>query len=246
MRIEHWGNLTVRITGGLDGAGSGSGPVVILLHGFGATGDDLVPLAQALELPSAVRFVFPEAPIPLGLNFGFGEARAWWWVDTTQFERALHLGQLDKLMDAVPDGLLKASQSIQSLVRFIQHEWSVSSEQIILGGFSQGAMLALDAALRANTRWKGLALLSTAIVDRTYWLQALPALQGCPVFQSHGYDDPILPFSVATQLRDALVSAKLNVKWVPFQGGHTIPAEVLQELTKFVNTLEVNPNQREH
>ena len=44
MRIAQFGGLTVRLTGGTDGKGGGNGPIVVLLHGFGAPGDDLVPL----------------------------------------------------------------------------------------------------------------------------------------------------------------------------------------------------------
>ena len=42
MRVDKLGGLTVRLTGGVDGKGGGAGPLVVLLHGFGAPGDDLV------------------------------------------------------------------------------------------------------------------------------------------------------------------------------------------------------------
>jgi phospholipase/carboxylesterase len=46
MRVDKLGGLTVRLTGGTDGKGGGNGPLVVLLHGFGAPGDDLVPLSE--------------------------------------------------------------------------------------------------------------------------------------------------------------------------------------------------------
>jgi predicted esterase len=58
MRDETYGGLRVRVTGGRDRRGGGDGPLVVLMHGFGAPGDDLVP--------SEVRFAFPEAPLDLG------------------------------------------------------------------------------------------------------------------------------------------------------------------------------------
>jgi predicted esterase len=51
----------------------------VLLHGFGAPGDDLLPLAEALDLP--VRFVFPAAPLELGMGGFYGDSRAWWMLD---------------------------------------------------------------------------------------------------------------------------------------------------------------------
>ena len=65
MRVHTYGGLEVHIAGGPDREGGGNGPVVILLHGFGAPGDDLVSLWRMLRVPDAVRFVFPVAPLKL-------------------------------------------------------------------------------------------------------------------------------------------------------------------------------------
>jgi phospholipase/carboxylesterase len=48
MRVLTVGGLKVRLAGGMDGSGSGKGPAVILVHGYGAPGDDLVVLAEVL------------------------------------------------------------------------------------------------------------------------------------------------------------------------------------------------------
>ena len=79
MRVAQLRGLTVRLSGGTDGKGGGNGPVVILLHGFGAPGNDLVPLAEFLNVPTGTRFLFPEGP--LTLSFGPRDARAWWLID---------------------------------------------------------------------------------------------------------------------------------------------------------------------
>src|SRR4051812_49335758 len=51
------------------------GIAVVALHGWGAPGDDLVPLAEALNRPGA-RFFVPAAPLP-----EMGGGRAWWHLD---------------------------------------------------------------------------------------------------------------------------------------------------------------------
>ncbi len=79
MRRAKLGPLDVRMTGGSDGDGGGEGPVVVLLHGFGAPGDDLVGLWRSFAAPRGTRYVFPEAPIALGHQYAGG--RAWWWID---------------------------------------------------------------------------------------------------------------------------------------------------------------------
>ena len=65
-------DLRVHVRGGPNDDGRGDGPLVILLHGYGAPGDDLLGLYEVLGMPRSFRFAFPEAP--LGLDFG---GRAW-------------------------------------------------------------------------------------------------------------------------------------------------------------------------
>ncbi len=78
MREERFAGITVRLTGGEDREGGGDGPLVVLMHGFGAPGTDLVDLWRVLNVPSSTRFAFPEAPHEIPGMFG---ARAWWMLD---------------------------------------------------------------------------------------------------------------------------------------------------------------------
>ena len=78
-------------TGGDDDRGGGDGPAVVLCHGFGAPGDDLVPLAEVLSAPPRTRFFFPEAP--LALPAPYGDARAWWMLDLLRLEASFAAGR---------------------------------------------------------------------------------------------------------------------------------------------------------
>src|SRR5262245_45871791 len=82
------GGGRVKLAGGTDREGGGEGPLVVLLHGFGAPGDDLVPLFRQLDVPRSVRFAFPEAPIDLGELVGpaYAGGRAWWMIDPAWFD----------------------------------------------------------------------------------------------------------------------------------------------------------------
>ena len=233
MRKEHWAGLDIRITGGTDSLGGGEGPLVILLHGFGAPGDDLVPLAPYLRVPQPVRFLFPAAP--LNLAFGLGDARAWWMLDMERLMRARAQGQWESLSLEVPRGLEAARNRLADVLHLAIKNLDVPHDQVVLGGFSQGAMLSLDYALRSEMALAGLILLSTTIIAKHEWLAALPARQGLSVFQSHGTEDEILAHSVAEQLREHLSSAGLPVHWIEFPGGHEIPFPVLNELGSFLH-----------
>ncbi len=235
MRHEHWAGLDVCITGGLDRQGSGEGPLVVLLHGFGAPGDDLIALWRYLKVPSDVRFLFPAAPIKL--DMGFGDARAWWMLDMERITQARAQGKWEELSQEVPRGLAPARSQMQEVLALATQSLSVPSTSLVLGGFSQGAMLSTDLMLHSDISLAGLVLLSGTLIAKQEWLTRLPNRQALPIFQSHGINDPILAFSMAQQLRDHIQTAGLPVSWVEFPGGHEIPIQVLEGLSIFLQTV---------
>jgi phospholipase/carboxylesterase len=232
MREETLGGLTVHITGGTDGHGGGDGPVVCLMHGFGAPGTDLVPLGQHLDAPAGTRFVFPEAPLSLAM--GLWDARAWWMIDMEQLERAVTTGEFRDLSDRVPEGLEQAREWMVAMLNDLMPCIGCGPQQIVLGGFSQGSMLASDVVWRTRRPFAGLALLSTTLLAQHEWLPLIPARKGLPVFQSHGHSDPLLPYPLAERYRGHLTEAGLTVDWIDFPGGHEIPPRVLERLGLFL------------
>jgi phospholipase/carboxylesterase len=231
MKRTKLGSLDVVLAGGSDREGGGEGPVVVLLHGFGAPGDDLVSLYRALDVPRDTRFVFPAAVLSLASE-GFGAGRAWWRIDMAALQR----GDL-RLTTDVPAGLEAARSAVDGVLDHIEEAWSVPASRIVLGGFSQGAMLSLDVALRRKSPPRAVALLSGSLIAENEWRALLAGPPPSParaIFQSHGSLDPILPFSVAEALRDVLRGAGAEVTWCPFRGGHEIPPPVLDGLGRFI------------
>lgn len=204
--------------------------VTILLHGFGAHGDDLVGLAQVID--AATTWVFPAAPLRLGGPYGDG--RAWWPLDLAALEARLRAGAARVISDEVPPGLPEVRAQLTQLVVEVSERFAVTPDRIALGGFSQGAMLALDVALHTPVTLAGVILLSGTLVAGSEWTPRLPTLANRPVFQSHGRHDPLLPFAVAELLRDRLRNAGARVDWHPFDGGHAIPPNVLGSLADFL------------
>jgi phospholipase/carboxylesterase len=233
MRMERWADLQVRIAGGTDREGGGSGPVVVLMHGYGAPGDDLVALQRVLPVPREVRFVFPEAPLSPPELRAFG-GRAWWPIDVMALQQAAAQGRVRERMNSAPPGLAEARAQVIAMLDVLQRELNVSSEHMLLGGFSQGSMLACDVALRDSRPLAGLVLLSSTPLCVSEWQPLMAARKGLPVLQSHGVQDTILPHALALEERDMLQAAGLPVTWISFPGGHELPHVVLDGLSRFI------------
>lgn len=194
----------------------------VLFHGFGASGHDLVSCAGEIDAP--VRFVFPAAPLELSM---MGDARAWWMIDLARFEEELRTGAPRDHREEVPDGLAAARDRVLALLDELAARFGTTDDRLVLGGFSQGAMLSLDVALHRPAPPAGLILMSGTLIAEPIWQPRLAQLRGVPVVMSHGTADPILPYFVAEVLRDRLGAAGAVVDWHSFHGGHQIPMTVL-------------------
>mgnify|MGYP001171287220 FL=1 len=207
MRTEQLGGLTVRGTGGTDGRGGGQGPALVLLHGFGAPGDDLVALGDYVEVPAGTRFVFPEAPISIPM--GFGDSRAWWMIDMARIQADRAMGKIRDLSGEVPRGMPEARERMRLFLGELHKKFGAEPSRTLLGGFSQGAMLSCDALLHSQQPYAGLVQLSGTLVAKQEWGPLLAKRRGLPVFQSHGTQDPILAYVMAERLRDEFALAGL-------------------------------------
>lgn len=207
--------LTTRIVG--------DGPLtVVLLHGFGAPGDDLVSLASLWDGP--FRFVFPAAPLELQ---GYGGGRAWWMIDLASLEQDIAMGKPRNRSAEIPEGLADVRGQMLRFLDMLQARYSIPNDKLVLGGFSQGAMLALDVALHREAPPAALVLMSGTIIAEPEWSPHYGKLANVPVVQSHGRHDALLPFAIAESLRDKLRAAGAKVDWHQFVGGHEIPPAVI-------------------
>ncbi len=206
-----------------------SARIVLLMHGFGAPGDDLVPLAAELGCPPGTTILFPEAPLDLGaLHPMFGAARAWWLIDMERMQLAIAQGEMRDLRHEIPEGLAEARAMLAEAMA------EIDAERLVIGGFSQGAMLALDAALHSSRPLAGVVLLSGTLLAESVWVPRMKARAGLHVFQSHGTEDQILPYELAETLKGELENAGMKVEFRSFSGGHAIPPPVMRGLTAWL------------
>ena len=244
MRNVTIAGLTVHLVGGSDHEGGGTGPTVVLLHGFGAPGTDLVPLWRQVGVAPSVRFAFVEAPHRLcdpkfGFPADFGEGRAWWLIDLPRLQLAMLQGRSREVAREVPEGLAEARAAVAGVLDELEREHGVTRP--VLGGFSQGGMLACDVAFRTQRALSGLVVMSGTVIAEDEWAELMPEREGLPVLQSHGRNDPLLGFESAVRLREMMTEAGLEVEWVEFGGGHGISDGVVSALGAFIDRVTREP-----
>lgn len=231
--IKEFGGLTCRL---IDQLPEGKQPerLIVLCHGFGAPGDDLAAFGPHLlqEKPSLAEttlFVFPAAPIDMSA-VGIPGGRAWWQINMAALAQMHETRDYSDLNDVTPEGMQEATDQLEKCLEEIAAATGVPAEQTTLGGFSQGAMITTNLTLRSGTAFERLVLFSGTLVRREAWEQAATEHPGCPVLQSHGRQDMVLPFESAEKLRDLLDGGNFDVTFIPFSGGHEIPHPVLDGL----------------
>lgn len=178
---------------------------LVLLHGFGADEHDLLPLGH--ELDPRLRVVSLRAP--LALDFG---GRAWFNLQQT------------------PDGFAFDPAEVDEAARLAREaieEVAEDSPRPLIGGFSQGAGMALSVALARPDLPSGVLVLS-GVPPRTGTPAAAGALRGLPVFAAHGVHDPLIAVEVGRATRDLLQQLGARVTYREYPMGHmVVPAELL-------------------
>jgi phospholipase/carboxylesterase len=189
--------------------------LVVLLHGYGADGSDLRPLAEAWRprLPEAA-FLLPDATESCD---SYPVGRQW-------FPLALH----DAAARAA--GVAKA---LPGLNRFLDAELarrSLTNPDLVLMGFSQGAMMALAAGLERPGPIAGIIAFAGLLVAAPPPRQAFP-----PVLLGHGLEDPLIPAMASEAARNALVRAGAEVESLFEPGlGHGISRDEMSAAEAFL------------
>jgi phospholipase/carboxylesterase len=180
---------------------------LILLHGYGADEHDLLPIAH--ELDPRLRAVSLQGAVALG-----GPMRA--WFNLTQDAR----GRISFDADEARAAVRAALGAIEEIAQ--------ESPKPLLLGFSQGAGIAVGAALLRPELVSGVLSLSgvaRALEERDH--AEAKAVRGLPVFVAHGRQDPLLPIELGRGLRDTLTALGADVSWHEYDMGHmVIPAEI--------------------
>ena len=208
---------------------------VVLCHGFGAPGDDLVGIADELLVAEPALkdtvFVFPAAPIQMDPVY---DSRAWWPIDMEKLQLLMMQGEFRDMKKESPERLPICRAMIDRVIEQIRERYGLSNSQIVVGGFSQGSMLTTDVMLNSAEPLGGLVIWSGTLLNESDWTLAAKQQSKVPIVQSHGTLDPILPFSGADALRQMLVEHGFDVEFLQFAGQHQISSDAFHAARKLM------------
>jgi phospholipase/carboxylesterase len=192
--------------------------LVILLHGLGADGDDLIGLAPALATDLAdTQFLAPNAPYPCDMApYGYQ------WFSLRNWSFA-----------AMEEAVRAVAPTLQQYIDEQRDRFALTDAEIALIGFSQGTMTGLYSALRRPRPLAGMVGFSGALIGAE--TLAEECLSRPPVCLIHGAMDPVVPFAAM-----GMAEAALNAARVPIEThtrpllAHGIDPEGVAIATKFL------------
>jgi phospholipase/carboxylesterase len=214
--------------------------MVTLCHGFGAPGTDLVSLTEEIvpllaDDLATPAFFFPEGPIDLEETYGMPGASAWWPLNMAMLAELAAADDFAALQDQVPEGIDAARTKLVEAITSCATSKGWDSVAHVLGGFSQGSMLAVDTALRnTSLSVKGVVIWSGALICESVWRSAHQPAHQIPAFQSHGTQDSILPVSAGRALHQFLLDLGWTIDGMEFQGPHTIPMAGIEGAARLI------------
>ncbi len=195
--------------------------VVVLLHGYGSDGNDLIGLARVWQpvMPDAL-FVAPNGPSACDLN---PAGYQWFPLDLNR--------DISRLT-----GSETARPIIKGFLDDVWRQTGFGPGETILGGFSQGAMMALDVGLRLEGPLAGIVAFSGGVMTPDNVDQIIKSKPpGCLI---HGAEDDVVPVSMSVIGGEALRKQGLDVQVHISPGaGHTIAQDGLEVASAFLQGL---------
>ena len=205
-------------------AGGNANKLVVFLHGYGADGKDLIDLAKpfGMALPNA-SFISPDAPHPCAMS---PQGRQWFPIEE------------------IPMGAIRASLGLLDLIQNEIKKLSLTFKDVILIGFSQGAMMSMQCLLINNEQLGAIIGYSGALKEENIDAANDLILNGkhkysdTPVLLVHGEQDEVVPFQSLKKSKYLLNKIGFNVQTLSRQNlAHGIDPEGISKGMEFLKTL---------
>ncbi len=206
-------------------AGGNPNKLVVLLHGYGADGKDLIDLANpfGMALPNA-NFISPDAPHPCAMS---PQGREWFPIEE------------------IPKGAIRASLGLLNLIKNEAKKLNLSFKDVVLIGFSQGAMMSMQCLLINNEQIGAIIGYSGALREENINAANDQILNGkhkfadTPVLLVHGEQDEVVPFQSLKRSKNLLSNIGFNVQTLSRQNlAHGIDPEGISEGMNFLKSLK--------
>ena len=189
----------------------------MLLHGRGTDEYDLFPLIDILDPEGRLVGVTPRGPLSLP------PGGAHWYIvreigypDPDTFHASFEM--LSGWLDALPEAL------------------GFPPERLVLGGFSQGAVMSYALGLGAGRPSPAALIALSGFIPRVDGFELDLEGHGVPVAIGHGNLDPIIPVQLGREARDMLEAAGFDVTYRETPMGHSVDPEYLNELAGWLTT----------
>ena len=189
--------------------------LIMLLHGWGADGNDLANLAHPISIrfPGAAFFV-PNGPAPCKMN---PAGREWFDID-----------------DRV-DGPIMAAPFIDNALADALDVLNLSASALALAGFSQGGMMSLHCGLRQTPAPAAIISFSGTLLLHEDLVENGASARYSPVLLVHGTEDEVVPFQLQAASCDLLQARSIEVETVECEGlGHGIDPDGLSAAIEFL------------
>ena len=194
--------------------------IVVLLHGYGADGNDLLGLADPL-MPhmSGTAFLAPNAPEPcVGNPFGY----QWFpipWLDGSSEASAA-------------ESMAKSVEDVNAFLDAVLRDEGIAPKDLMLVGFSQGTMMSLYVAPRRDEQFACVVGFSGRLIDENL---AEEAKVRPPVLLVHGDQDEMIPVADMSTAETGLLAAGVHVTSHISRGiGHGIAPDGLTLALQFL------------
>lgn len=193
-------------------------PVFIFFHGYGSNERDLFTLAD--YVPESFMVISARSPYTLDHS-----SYSFYDIDYSSGTKIVNLQQAEK-----------SRIIIKKFIDQVIEKYNVDSQQVHIGGFSQGAIMSIAVALTFPGTIKSITAFSSSLLG-TVTSQVKPneSLKNLQVFMSHGIDDNVIDIRLAREARDYLLSFGIKPEYHEFNGGHEIPEKIIKEFSIWIN-----------
>ena len=213
MEMRRFGDLSGPFI--VPARGGNASSLILLLHGWGADGNDLANLAHPISVrfPGAAFFV-PNGPAPCKMN---PAGREWFDID-------------DRL-----NGPIMAAPIIDNAVADALDKTNLSPSALALAGFSQGGMMSLHCGLRQTPAPAAIISFSGTLLLHEDLVENCSSAPYSPVLLVHGTEDEVVPFQFQAASRDMLQARSIEVETFDCVGlGHGIDPDGLSTAIEFM------------
>ncbi|GAC21736.1 alpha/beta hydrolase [Paraglaciecola arctica] len=198
---------------------------VIWLHGLGDSGNGFAPIVPDLKLPDelGIRFVFPHAPTrPVTINNDM-LMRAWYDITSLDFNNR-----------ADSQGVKESSALVANLIEK-EIAQGIPANKIVLAGFSQGGVIALNLGTRYDKSLAGIMFMSSYMSEpEKLSAEAHPANKNTPIFMAHGTHDDVVPIFMGNAAFKVLESNGYQASWHEYAMQHNVCMQQLNDISNWL------------